>query len=444
MSHPLGIVERMCDVLVRVEAGGLDCWPEPALRSALAEIEGLRARVDADQAQVLAELVRRGRVPEAMFGSSVSPREAQRRTKTAVALSDGSLPGAADALAAGEASFEHVAALAAIKDRLPDGAAQNLLALAAQLPPDKFARALQRVARPVDEVADASTGTTDRGGRWFRFGYNGYEGTVVLNGLEAVMDRQWRAAHPDRAEEKLDRPPWGQRLAGALLEMSRNALAGQPAVTNPTETSPTANATPAAATPDTETGPTANATPAAATPDGETGPTAAATPRPPSKAPPRAQPEIIVVITYDKLFADAKAAGICTTIDGVPLPVETVRKLLVDAKIYPIVLDGDGEILDFGRSRRFFTNTQKLAAAVRDLTCQFADCDRPVRYADYHHCHPWAHGGPTDVANAAPTCDACHDKLTNHGYRIERHHGTTYTYSPDGQLIHQRNNRWQR
>jgi len=33
--------------------------------------------------------------------------------------------------------------------------------------------------------------------------------------------------------------------------------------------------------------------------------------------------------------------------------------------------------------------------------------------------------------------------LTNHGYRIERHHGTTYTYNPDGQLIHQRNNRWQ-
>jgi len=62
-----------------------------------------------------------------MFGSAVSPREAPRRTKTAVALSDGSLPGAAEALAVGEAGFEHVA-----------------------------------------EVADASSGTTDRGGRWFR------------------------------------------------------------------------------------------------------------------------------------------------------------------------------------------------------------------------------------------------------------------------------------
>ena len=56
-----------------------------------------------------------------------------------------------------------------------------MLALAAQLRPDRFARALQRVAVPVAEVADASTGTTDRGGRWFRFGYNGYEGGQLIH-----------------------------------------------------------------------------------------------------------------------------------------------------------------------------------------------------------------------------------------------------------------------
>src|SRR5439155_7552001 len=114
---------------------------------------------------------------------------------------------------------------------------------------------------------------------------------VVLNGLEAVMDRQWRADHPDRADEKLERPPWGQRLAGALLEMARDALAGH---------------TPTAAT-DTP------------VPDGPArdGP---APPRQPAGRPVRALPEIIIVITYDKMFADAHAAGICTTIDGTPIP----------------------------------------------------------------------------------------------------------------------------
>ena len=57
---------------------------------------------------------------------------------------------------------------------------------------------------------------------------------------------------------------------------------------------------------------------------------------------------------------------------------------------------------------------------------------------------PYSHGGPTDIANETPTCPACHDKLTNHGYRLERHNGTTYTYAPDGRLIYKRTNRWRK
>ena len=69
----------MCDVLLRIEAGGLDLWSMPALRTGLDEIELLRAQLDSAQALLLAEIVHRGGFPEAMFGSKVSPREAQRR-----------------------------------------------------------------------------------------------------------------------------------------------------------------------------------------------------------------------------------------------------------------------------------------------------------------------------------------------------------------------------
>jgi hypothetical protein len=84
--------------------------------------------LDSAQALVWAELVRRGRVPEAMFGAWVSPYEAQRRTKIAVALFDGSLPGAADVLASGKATFAHVAVLAELRDRLSLDALGELLA----------------------------------------------------------------------------------------------------------------------------------------------------------------------------------------------------------------------------------------------------------------------------------------------------------------------------
>jgi len=296
-----------------------------------------------------------------------------------------------------------------------------LLPLAKTLPPDKFRRAALQMATPVDETADGATDVSSSGGRWFRFSFGAVEGTIVLNGLETVMDRAWRRDHPERAEEKLDRPSYGQRLAGALLEMARDALAGRSA-DDPTDDEPTDD------------------TDAAASPDGPE--------RPPPPEPKRgkaipARPSLIIVIGYEKMYGDAEAAGICTTIDGVPLPVDVVRKMLVDANIYPLVLGGDGEVLDFGRSRRFFSAAQRKAAAVRDMSCGFADCDRPVRYADYHHCQPYSEGGPTDIANEIPACPQCHDKLTNHGYRIERRRGITYTYGPDGQLIHQRNNRWQ-
>ena len=68
----------MCDVLLRVEAGGLHVWSMPALRQGLDEIQLWRARLDSAEAVLLAEIVRQGGVPEAMFGSTVSPLQLLR------------------------------------------------------------------------------------------------------------------------------------------------------------------------------------------------------------------------------------------------------------------------------------------------------------------------------------------------------------------------------
>ena len=379
-----------------VPEDGLDEWPEPHLRAVLAEWELIRAQGDAIQARMLAALVARGRVPETMFDNKMSVREATRRTNTAVALHDGSLPGAAEALAAGTVSFEHVAALAEAKADLPEGAAANLLADATVMAPDKFARAVKNSCKPAPPAPnEGRTGTTRKGRRWFNFDLNGGEGQIGLNALEKVMDQLFKAEHPERAKVKLELPPYEQRMAEAFLEMCRRINAGTYLVPESGWTRPSV--------------------------------------------------DLIVVISYEKLFGDADAAGICTTIDGQPLPVETVRKLLVDAKVYPVVMGGNGEVLDYGRGKRFFTDIQKRAIAVRDGgTCQFADCDKPVRYTDAHHTKPWGDGGNTDVGDGAPACGEHHDKLTKDGYRLERRNGTTYTYAPDGTLIHTRTNRWRK
>jgi YD repeat-containing protein len=327
-----------------------------------------------------------------LFGSKVALRDATRRTRTAIALFDGSLPGAAELLAAGEVAFEHVAALADAKDDLPCSALPGLLDAAKTTAPDRFARKVKRACPPPEKPAppDAATGITSKGRRWFHLDYENSDGDVVLNTLERFMDQLFKTDHPDRSDTKLQLPPYGERMAEALLELCRRFNNGTLG-------------------------------------DGFTRPTV----------------DLIVVVTYDQLFRDATAAGVCTTLDGTPLPVSTVRKLLVDAKVYPVVMGGNGEVLDYGRGKRFFTDTQRRAIAVRDGgTCQFADCDKPVRYTDAHHSVPWAEGGLTNVGDGVPACRQHHKQLTDDGYRIARHDGTTYTYDPQGRLIHKRTNRW--
>src|SRR5437762_1399061 len=108
LSLPVGRVEHVfVHVVERVEAGDLGEWPDADLIAAVRSVEAARGRLAAAQSLLLAELVGRGRAPEAHVGNTMSGRAAQRRTKTAIALGDGSLPGAAAALATGEVSFEH-------------------------------------------------------------------------------------------------------------------------------------------------------------------------------------------------------------------------------------------------------------------------------------------------------------------------------------------------
>ena len=62
-------------------------------------------------------------------------------------------------------------------------------------------------------------------------------------------------------------------------------------------------------------------------------------------------PEICVVTTIDMILDDCCNHGICETSDGQPIPPASLRRMLCDAVVYPVVLGGNGEVLDSGRSR---------------------------------------------------------------------------------------------
>lgn len=124
---------------------------------------------------------------------------------------------------------------------------------------------------------------------------------------------------------------------------------------------------------------------------------------------------VVVRVALTDLQAGVGAA----TIDGIdqPVPASLLRRMAVDARVIPCVLDGQSEILDWGRAKRVFTATQKLALAERDGGC--ACCGAPSTYLIAHHIAWWERdAGPTDLCNGILLCTPCHHRIHDNGWEI--------------------------
>ncbi|MBD3943259.1 DUF222 domain-containing protein [Microbacterium sp. NEAU-LLC] len=124
---------------------------------------------------------------------------------------------------------------------------------------------------------------------------------------------------------------------------------------------------------------------------------------------------IVVRIDLDQLTSGDGFA----LIDGIdqPVSVATVRRMAADARIIPCVLGGDSEILDFGRTRRLFSNAQKSALVERDGGC--AGCGLPPGMTQVHHIRWWTRdAGPTDLDNGILLCVRCHHRIHDDGWEI--------------------------
>ena len=109
--------------------------------------------------------------------------------------------------------------------------------------------------------------------------------------------------------------------------------------------------------------------------------------------------------------ARGTGGGTGTTLSGDVLSPGVVRRMACDAEIIPMVLGGDSEPLDVGRSRRLFTRAQRLALAVRDKGCSWAGCTVPASWCDAHHVVHWRHGGHTSVSGGALLCPKHHTEV---------------------------------
>jgi Domain of unknown function (DUF222) len=119
----------------------------------------------------------------------------------------------------------------------------------------------------------------------------------------------------------------------------------------------------------------------------------------------------------------------------------TARRAGCDAQHTIVTLDPDGEIIEAGTARRFFSQAQRRAMIARDGDrCAVPYCDRPISWADAHHLIPVGRNGPTTVANGAIPCGGHHTLLHEGHWQLHRlpdgrylmhHPGTGRTIGPE-------------
>lgn len=149
-------------------------------------------------------------------------------------------------------------------------------------------------------------------------------------------------------------------------------------------------------------------------------------------------PEITVLIDWRTLHDGYHSAGLCETEDGVPLPVDTVRRLCCDAEIIPTVLGSDGAVLDQGRSVRTASRDQRRALRSMHRTCAHPRCTMPFSACKIHHIRWWWRDrGPTDIANLLPLCEHHHHQVHEGGWILTMTPDRVATWTrPDGTVWH--------
>lgn len=130
---------------------------------------------------------------------------------------------------------------------------------------------------------------------------------------------------------------------------------------------------------------------------------------------PLAGATVIVRVGLDDLCAGDGVARI----DGTdqPVSISAVRRMAADGGVIPWVMGGEGEVLDWGRRRRLFSRSQKLALTERDGGC--AMCALPPEMTKVHHIDWWQRDtGRTDLRNGILLCETCHHRIHDNGWEI--------------------------
>jgi hypothetical protein len=141
----------------------------------------------------------------------------------------------------------------------------------------------------------------------------------------------------------------------------------------------------------------------------------------------------VVVVHVDADVIDGIADG-NGSINSIPIPADSVRRLLCDCDIEYNVEGPDGTCIGIGRAGRTPPRWLRRRATHRDGTCRFPGCGRRIRHL--HHIQHWTNHGPTDSHNLCGLCWEHHHLVHEGGWAIEGNADAELTFSsPHGRQL---------
>lgn len=153
--------------------------------------------------------------------------------------------------------------------------------------------------------------------------------------------------------------------------------------------------------------------------------------------------KLLVIIKLEVLLGLAKGSGY--TAHGLEISATEIRRRLANDGVIPLVLGGDGEILDLGRERRQLSEKLKLAVQGRDGGCIFPGCTVPPELCEFNHINQWQHGGHTRVKMIHMACINHHHMIDNGELKVVIYRGLPHVILPkylDPDQLPRRNNYW--
>ncbi len=125
------------------------------------------------------------------------------------------------------------------------------------------------------------------------------------------------------------------------------------------------------------------------------------------------------------------------TLDDTQITEDTFRYLAPEATWRLMSITTTGEVLHLSRTVRTCTRGLRHALNIRDHGCVFPGCSAPKEHCDAHHVTHWADGGTTDIDNMCLLCRYHHTVTHRNHWNMTATNNQRFAWTtPTGRVIH--------